>query len=213
MPDESPEIESQGPETPDSGGQPGVYTRVFGIGEFPDQLNRFAWGAFLLPFFWGIANNSWPVMTAWVVGTTSPFLIASMLGVDAEAPVVSTLIAAEVLSEIIAGVARLWAGANAYRLLWRRDAVLNEVGRAPKHGAVGTFLAKQRTWTVVGGIVMAIVAVGSVPLSAEFWREYGLGTVAPAMSLVWLVAEVLLGMWLGRQMRSEGAGGLPDASD
>lgn len=202
MPAESSEPSDNIP-SPEADEQPAVYGRVFGVGEFPRQLDRFAWGAFLLPFFWGIANNSWPVLTAWVIGTTSPLLITSMFGINGEMPPVSTLIAAEVLSEIVAGAARLWAGANAYRLLWRRDALLNEIGRPPRRGFVGAFLAKQRTWTLVGGIAMTLVAIGSVPLSAEFWKDYGLQNVAPAVSVGWLVAEVLLGMWLGRQMRAE----------
>lgn len=205
MPSDTPDIETQTSE------QPAFYARVFGVGEFPAELNRFSWGAFLLPFFWGIANNSWPVLTAWVVGTTSPLLIASMMGVDSKTPVVTSLIAAEVLSEIVSGIARLWAGANAYRLLWRRDSLLSEIGRPPKRGAIGAFLAKQRTWTIVGAIAMSLVAVGSIPIAADFWKDYGLRYAGPAISTGWLMAEVLLGMWLGKQMRAEQPAEVPDS--
>jgi hypothetical protein len=141
-------------------------------------------------------------MTAWVIGTTSPFLFASLFGVDGKTPPIATFIAAEILSEIVAGIARLWAGANAYRTLWRRDAFLNELGRPPGRGEVGAFLGRQRAWTLAGAVAMTIVAAASVPLSAKFWGTYGLSVAGPAMSVGWLVAEVALGLWLARQMRA-----------
>lgn len=175
----------------------------FGRGEVPLELRRFNWGAFFLPFFWGIWYRSWPVMTAWFVAVTSPVLIVAFTGAT-QGGKLTNLVAAAIFSEIASGVCRLWAGLNANAGLWRRDGVMREMlpSYRPKY-STQTFRTRQRTWTLVGAIVAGLSAVAVAPFEAQMWQEYGLTYVGAVMPAVWLGAEVLLALWLDVRLRKD----------
>lgn len=175
----------------------------FGKGDLPENLRRFNWGAFFLPFFWGVAYRSWPVLAAWFVAVTSPMLIIAMTGATRGGRL-SVVLGVSVASEIVAGLCRLWAGLNANSGLWRRDALLREMLPAYQSRlTIDRFTARQRIWTIVGAVVALLSAALIAPFEASVWREYGLAYIGGAMPIVWLVAEILLGLWLDDRIRKE----------
>lgn len=178
--------------------------RPFGSGEMIAELNRFNWGAFLLPVVWALAYGSWQVLGAWLVAVSSPVLITMLAGADQLSASVSALVAATVASEVVSGLARLWAGANANRFLWSRERLRQEVivGSGPRF-TVETFVHKQRRWTIWGGIAVGVMAVATIPVASVVWSEYELTYVGAIVPIVWLVAEVVLGVWLDRKMQME----------
>ncbi len=184
--------------------EPVSLERPFGVGQMPAELHRFNWGAFFLPQFWGLAYSSWPVMLVWLGVLVSQLLIATVFDTGSTLASTTAVISASVISEMLGGAARLWAGLNATALVWKREAFRLEMvpGMAPRF-SVERFESRQRVWAIVGAVLIGVLAVASVPVTAVVWADYGLTLVGPAMSLVWLGAEILLGFWLNARMRAE----------
>jgi putative Ca2+/H+ antiporter (TMEM165/GDT1 family) len=170
----------------------------------PSELNRFSWGAFLLPLFWGVAYGSWPVLGAWALALAVPLLLAAMFGTPAPNTSVATIIGVTVVSELVAGVVRLWVGANANRTLWMRESFrLSVLPDAKTRFTVERFLGKQAKWTIWGAILVGAGFLVLIPTTAQTWSKYELTYVGAAVPLVWLAAEVFLGVWLDSRMRME----------
>lgn len=185
--------------------------RGFGVGELPDTLNRFNWGAFFLPLFWGATYGSWQVLAVWFVALVSPTALGSLLGGSGGVLGPSAIIGITVASEVLAGLARLWAGANANRLVWRREALrVKVVEGAQARFTVEHFASRQRTWMIWSAVVIGASSVLSVPLTMPVWREYGLTYVGSLMPVAWLLAEVVAGLWLDARMRAEQAEAPPE---
>jgi len=186
--------------------QPAAPDAGFGVGEMPDNLYRFSWAAFTLPFFWGIAYGAWPIVMWWLVSMTLPFLLAALLGTGA-ADQVSMLVAVTVVAETVSGMVRLWAGTSGHSILWRKEALRLEVlpGAAPRF-SVTRFKSRQRTWTVAGWVLLISALVASVIVNFIQWEKFGLSIPAAAMPLVFMGAEVWLGVWLSLKMRDERPG-------
>jgi hypothetical protein len=185
--------------------------RPFGVGEMPLALNRFNWGAFFLPFFWGFAYRSYQVVGAWAVAIGAPLVMSLVVPTGENAPV-ANIIGVTVAAELVSGLARLWAGANANRLLWARETLRLQVvmGSAPAY-TTAHFESRQRAWTLWGAIIIAVGAFVTVPINAYLWRGSGLTYVGAVVPVVWLLAEVGLGLWLDSRMRAEPSEGEPAA--
>jgi len=178
----------------------------FGVGEMPDDLYRFSWAAFTLPFFWGIAYGVWPIVIWWLVSLMLPFLLAALFGTGVGEQV-SILVGVTVAAETVNGMVRLWAGTSGHTLLWRKEAFRLKVlpGAAPRFG-VSRFKSRQRLWTVGGWILLISALVASVIVNYVQWAKYGLSIPAAAEPLIFMGAEVWLGVWLSLKMRDERPG-------
>jgi hypothetical protein len=180
--------------------------RYFGVGEPLPSLQRFNWGAFFLPLFWGAVYGSWQILGVWMLALLSPLLVGSLLGTGQEVVAATAVVGVTVVAEVVAGVARLWAGLNANRLVWAREALrLEFIPESKPRFTVERFVARQRVWTIWGAVIMGTSSLVAVPFTAQVWREYGLTYVGAAMPIMWLVMEVGLGLWLDYRLRAEPA--------
>jgi hypothetical protein len=187
-------------ETPDAMPEPAFV----GVGEPSPALRRFNWGAFLLPLFWGAVYGSWQILGVWMLALISPVFVAALTGGGQQVVTATAVVGVTVVSEVLAGLARLWAGLNANRLLWAREAMrLEYVPSATPRITVDRFVSRQRVWTIWGAVIMGTSSVVSVPITARVWSEYGLTYVGAIMPLVWLAMEVGLGLWLDSRLRAE----------
>ncbi len=179
--------------------------RPFGVGELPRELYRFNWGAFFVPFFWGIIYRSWPVLMAWFIGVSSPLVLFSIFGIVDKVPPIASLVGATVLAEIVSGLSRIWAGTVATGSLWKREAIRLEylTSSQPRFSAEH-FAMRQRQWGWWGAGLLAVGAFASIPIGAATWKPYGLMYVGSVMPLMWLAAEVMLALWLDTRMRQQG---------
>jgi hypothetical protein len=178
--------------------------RPFGTGPLPSELNRFSWGAFLLPLFWGVAYGVWPLVAIWAGVLVTPLMLSAFAVTPGQTPPASTVVGVSVISELVRGLGLLWAGTAAYRMLWRRESFRLEVltGSRPRF-TVERFLSRQRVWTVWGAVIMIVGTAVMVPFGFEAWRSYGLAYAGALMPLLWLAAELLLAFWLDVRMRAE----------
>jgi hypothetical protein len=188
---------------PDDGGLDAP-ARGFGAGEFPLELDRFNWAAFLLPLFWAVAYGAWPIAGWWLATLVLPLFLASLIGLDSATTPLSTIIAMSAISEVASGAVRLWAGSMANRLAWRREQMrLTYVDGAKPRFTDRWFAGRQRLWAIVGWMAIGVAAVGTSFVNAVAWKEYGMPQVGYAEPFVWLVGEIALALWLARAMRRD----------
>lgn len=191
-----------------------LHERPFGSGELPRELNRFSWGAFLLPFFWGVVYRSWPVLTAWLLTLVGPSLILVAFGAGGENVEFGLYSAAYITAQVFVAIVELWVGANAYRLLWKRDAVLMELVSIKPRFTLERFLRRQRTWSIAGwsttliGVVSLIMFVDLLTAEQRLeafgvWERYDITEIGILVSVAWLVAKVVAAFWLDYSMRAE----------
>ncbi len=199
------EAKPQDPATPPEVG--------FGVGPMPDDLYRFSWAAFTLPFFWGIAYGVWPIVTWWLLSLLLPLVLGAALGLGDGADSVRMLVGITVAAEAVNGIVRLWVGASAHSLLWRKEAIRLEVlpGARPRFGPA-KFKSRQRVWTIVGWTVLIISLIATVIVNYTQWEQYGMAIAGAIEPLIFIGAEVWLGVWLGLKMRAERPG-LPGHAD
>jgi len=182
---------------------------AFGVGDFPARLERFNWGAFLLPALWGVVYGVWPIVGLWFAAAFAPLFLSIVFGVSQAggAIVIPSLIAITVVSDAFLAVARLWTGGSANRLYWNREAVRLRVkpGARPKF-TLHTYPIRQRLW-VLWGIAGLIGGLGFALVSNyRLMQPYGLGIAFVAEPIVFIAAEIALGVWLGRKMREQNPG-------
>jgi len=176
----------------------------YGVGKIPAVIRRFNWGAFMLPLFWGAAYGSWQIIGVWLFALVSPLFVAALTRTDQAGASISAIIGVTVLGEAVSGLARLWAGANANRLLWQREALRMAV--VPESGprfTVSRFTSRQKLWGLWGAVIVVVGTVATVPFTTSVWEEYGLTYVGALMPVVWLLIEIMLGFWLDNRMRLE----------
>jgi len=180
---------------------------AFGQGEMPDELYRFSWAAFTLPFFWGVAYGVWPIVLWWTGSLMLPIFLGAVMISDLQTAPVGMLVGITVASEAVNGIVRLWAGANAQPLLWRKEAFRLEMlpGAQPRI-VLSRFGRRQRIWTIVGWTLLILALIASVVVNYLQWQEYGLAIPGAIEPLVFMGAEVWLGVWLSLRMRSERPG-------
>lgn len=198
--------------------------RPFGQGALPTELNGFSWGAFLLPLFWGVAYRSWPVLIAWLVTLLSPSLIIVAFGAATDDVVIGLYAAAYITAQVFIAIVELWIGANAYRLLWRRDSIMIELASAKPRFTLERFLRRQRTWAIAGWAFTVIGVTGLFAfvdmLTAQQrldafgpWERYNITDVGILVSVGFLVAKVIAAFWLDRSMRAEKPGVVDHTSE
>jgi hypothetical protein len=190
---------------------PKTAERGVGQGEMPAKLDRFNWGAFFVPFFWGIVFGVWPIVYLWLLAFMSPLLLLMLVGSGGTDMMRASMTGVIVISEIINGAVRLWVGMNANRLLWKREERrLEMTSGATSRFSVASFSARQRTWAVVGGVVTVlsvVVVSGAAVLPGDIGEQLrtqiSLTPLEAALSVVWLGAEIALGVWLAVKMRQD----------
>jgi len=201
----------------------GIRLRPFGVGKMPADLQRFNWGAFFLPYIWGIIYGSWPVMSAWFIAFISPSFIRGLLAEGGGGELVGSaaVIAAAVAGQAIESAVRLWSGANATRLVWKHEALrLELLPNARPRYTIERYLTRQRAWRTISAILVIVpmgMAIGTLVsgdlppdisgLQAFYeWEKYGLTHIASVMMAVWLGAAMVLGRWLDTRMQDEPLG-------
>jgi hypothetical protein len=197
------------PETPAVPDEPG-----FGVGEMPDEVYRFNWGAFFLPPVWGVVYGAWPVVSLWVLTLMISLLAGSLLGAFGGEDSSMGLATATVLAEIASGAMRLYIGVNASTWSWKREALRMKVLEgAPPRFSVKHFLARQRTWALAGlgiqvfsAFTLMFIATAPEALYAQIAEQLATTRVDLGLAVLWVVAEVALGVWLASQMRKERPG-------
>ena len=179
---------------------------AFGVGEIPASLQRFNWGAFLLPALWGVVYNVWAIVGMWFLAAFSPLFLAIVFGVTQTNGAISTpsLIAITVVSDALISFVRVWAGGSANRLFWDREAIrLRTKPSARPKFTTQTYPLRQRPWAVWGTVGL----LGGIAFTAvsnyRIMQPYGLGAMFVAEPVVFLAAQVALGVWLSRKMREE----------
>lgn len=182
--------------------------RGFGSGEMPPELDRFNWGALLLPSIWGIVYGVWPVVTLWLLGLSTPVILMAIVGVAGPTAVSSAAVGISVVSQIIGITISLYIGASATRMLWRREQLRLEVLGVPARFSVEKYRARQKVWTRVGVVFLVfslfglgIIGLGSDDVANQVRAQLQVGPWDAAIASVWLAAEIGLGLWLSAQMR------------
>ena len=179
-----------------------------GRGQMPPEVNRFNWGAFLVPVLWGAGYRVWHLVAIWAFALLVPITLSAIVAVGVAGgsgvASASAVIGVTVASDVVVAYIRLWAGANANRLLWERESKRLEADPAarPRMG-VALFLRRQRAWVVWGAIGAVLALAISYPAAVEAWKPYGLQSAALAEPVAFLAGQILLGLWLARQMRLE----------
>ena len=193
-----------------------------GVGEGPmlPSLMRFNWGAFFLPALWGVVYGVWPIVGLWLVASIAPLFLGIVVGVTGSDGTVSipSLIAITVISDAFLAYVRLWTGGSANKLYWERESrrLLADPAARPKSDCV-RFKTRQRTWAT-WGVVGALISLGlTLAMNYSALKPYGysLSWAFVAEPVVFLGAQIGLGVWLATRMRAEfpeveEAGGPPE---
>lgn len=179
-----------------------------GDGEPSAQMLRFNWGAFFMPGLWALVYGVWPLVGLWLAAVTLPLLLGFSVGlvVALQGATLSlgALIGVTLTADVFAALCRLWAGANANRLYWKREAArLAANPAAVPATSVTRFLGRQAKWLVWGAVGAVVSTAVTIPAAMASWRPYGLAGAAVAEPVVWLLAEIALGLWLAGRMRLE----------
>lgn len=183
----------------------------FGAGRMPAEIYAFSWGAFFLPVVWGIVYGVWPVVSVWLGTMLLPFAVSALFGLGTDSTA-SQILGAAIVTEMCVAAARLWVGSNANMWLWRKESLRLTLlqGTTPRF-SVAQFISRQRVWVIVGAVLQSLSA-GLLAFAAlapqEFYaileqQQLLVGRRDMAMSLVWVIAEVVLAAWLAAQMRKE----------
>jgi len=197
--------------TPQELGEPQVDVLGFGSGEMPAELNRFNWGALLLPSVWGITFGVWPIVSLWLLSFMTPFVLVSLVGIGGEGAVDSAAVGITVVSQIIGAAISLYIGSTATAMLWRKERMRLELieGSTPRF-SVQRFVARQRLWkafgiglTVFSVMGLAVIGLGTGAEAEQVRTRLEVTQFDAASAFVWLVAEIVLGLWLAAQMRKE----------
>ncbi len=193
----------------------------FGGGEFPRELDRFNWGAFFVPAFWAVAYGTWPILFFWLFTLLLPIFLLMITGSFGQTTLEASIVGVTVISQFAEGVMRLWAGANANAMLWKRETLRLDVveGSRPRF-SLERFVARQRTWTIIGAVIMVLSIAGVVMLAAlpgasgdQLREQVGVASSDAVLALVWAVAEFVLALWLAGKMRADRHAAAPDPQD
>jgi hypothetical protein len=200
-------------ETSEVPGAAVAVTEQFGVGEMPPELDRFNWGAFLLPLPWGVWYTLWPVVSLWMVMALTPLVLALLVSLTGEEQLVSSALGITIVSEVIGGVIRLWIGVSATRMLWARESLrLRVVERAQPRLSSDRYRSRQKKWTIAGIVVnvlglagLALLTFSNNPSTVQLRTQQGIRPLDAGLSAFWLVVEVGLALWLASRMQTERA--------
>jgi len=183
---------------------------VYGMGEFPRELERLNWGTLFLPGFWSLFYGIWRwwvvTMAVWVgsffLGLGLRFVAGPNFGAPGWALAVVALVA-------VPWVFRLWLAANANRALWLHEA--RRLGREGEPNTVEAVVARQRTWAWVGG------AIWLWGFGFSVWqafrgpeRAFG-GNWGTAAALALAVVAILTALLIDRRQRAGSQAGSASA--
>lgn len=178
----------------------------FGEGPMPALVQRFNWGAFLIPALWGVAYGTWTLVALWAIALLVPLVLSVMAGMTNGIAGVSasTAVGVTVASDALIAFIRLWSGANANRLYWQRESRRMDADphARPRIG-VGRFLKRQQLWVLWGAVGALLASALMLPSAIELWKPFGLGWAAVAEPAVFFGAQIVLGGWLAHRMRVE----------
>jgi len=182
--------------------------RPIGVGDgpMPDTLMRFNWGAFCLPALWGVVHGTWSLIGLWLAAQLLPVAAAALGFVSTAQGTISmpALIGVSVIAEAFLGFVRIWSGASANRLYWERASLrLAALPAATPKVDTAQFRARQRLWEQWGAAGLGLGLVLTVVSNYMQLKPYGLQWAFVGESLVFLAAEVALGIWFAGQMRAE----------
>ena len=191
------------------GGMPAVEgggAQQIGVGAMPRELVRFNWGAFFLPALWGVVYNVWLVVALWFLATFAPLFLGIVFGVAGSdgSVAIPSLIGITVVSDAFLAYVRLWTGASANQLYWDRESRrLAANPEAAPRTDVAHFSARQRRWVVWGALGLGVAMAFTLVTNYATLKPYGLGWAFVAEPIVFLAAEMALGVWLAGKMRAE----------
>lgn len=185
---------------------PLLLSRGYGVGEMPDDVRRFNWGAFLLMPFWGVAYGLPSVLAWWSMTYFLPLAVSSLVE---EATAASTLAGISAVLLVITSTVKLWVGMNANTWLWRREHFrLEALNGIPPRFTIQGFFQRQRKWIIVGIALLALsfVSYGLLALSVspEFVamrEQFNITPMQLSVSAGWTLAETLLALWLASKLR------------
>lgn len=189
--------------------------RKVGDGDFPAELDRFNWGAYLLPVVWGAVYGVWPLIGAWGLALLSSMFLYGLVPAVNEVPEVRGFIMASIGVSMVVSAVRLWAGYRANRLMWKRNVIVAQLSEtlSARRPTLQRFEERQIMWARIGWIVLIAGTVAMMPVVYEAWEPYGLGAVGVAREIVWLIAEVGAAWWLAIKMREERTEGVSANGD
>jgi hypothetical protein len=195
----------------DIGGVPTAYAdepQQFGVGIMPATLMRFNWGAFFLPALWGVVYSVWLLVSLWFLATFAPLFLGIVFGVTGSngSVVIPALIGITVVSDAGLAFVRLWTGGYANQLYWDREARrLAADPKARPKTDVNRFASRQRLWVVWGALGLSLAMAFTLVTNYAALKPYGLGWAFVAEPIVFLGAQIGLGIWLDGRMRAENA--------
>ena len=116
-----------------------------------------------------------------------------------------------VVAQLIGTIISLYIGMNATRMLWHKEQMrLQLVPNASPRYSVAQFVARQRRWRTFGiGVLgmsvggLAIIGLSTGEAAQTVRSQMQVTPVDAGLAFVWVVAEILLGVWLAFQMRKE----------
>jgi hypothetical protein len=184
----------------------GLGEQWFGVGEAPESLQRFSWGAFVLTPVWGAVYGVWPVLLVWLTGMFVQLLIASLVPLSAGVALISL---ATVVSQVIGSALRFWIGMRAYAWYWQREHLrLTRSPQSRPRYSVQSFAEKQRRWNIGSAVYLAATFGGLLTMATssdaavlDAMSQLNLTSNLVWVSIAWTAAEVVLAVWLDRQMR------------
>lgn len=194
---------------------PALLMRGYGVGEMPEDVKRFNWGAFLLMPFWGVAYGLPSVIAWWSATYFLPVILSSLFGAGTA---VSTLAFVSAALLVVTSVVKLWVGMNANTWLWKREHFrLETLQGVPPRFTIQGFFQRQRKWIIAGaamlGLSFASYALLGLSNAQEFVKmraQFSLTPVQISISAGWTIAETMLALWLAGKLRQPS--GAPFAS-
>jgi len=144
---------------------------TFGSGPFPRRLNRFNWGAYLLPEVWPFFNGMPEIGIAY---WSLVFGVATLtLSVPDRGGTQGLLL---LLPELVVIVLTIALGARANAMRWMRQGRALEAERARVVFTTAQFLVWQRRWMIGGFVAVGFsVALVLVPVAAAgLTREWSM---------------------------------------
>ena len=192
---------------------------MVGVGTIPPAMRRFNWGAFMIPAVWSVVYGVWPLLLAWLGATLLPLALSIVAGLAYPGPAATTIPVAWLLSILLISDAasafvRLWSGVRANELYWLGESRrLSANPEAIPKVSAEKFQRRQTLWAMWGAFMFVVALVVSAPSAYKLWEPYGLGWPAIAEPFVFLIAQVLLAVWLSSQMRQQNPAPVTPGSD
>ena len=166
----------------------------FGEGEFPDTLDRLNWAAVLLGGIWALIHGVWRWFLLLVGVRLLIGVLFNYLGASIYASVPATVALVGVTTTLEWALSAVF-GLRANRLAWAAEAERIASGRAQPPAlihSVGMFRQRQRTWLIIGLILVSGGLV--IPFAGGPDLMGSMQLTATIVSVACMLA-VLSGLW------------------